>query len=160
MKRNNYRKTNVIWVHRIILLTVAVWLFTISCHTSYKSQVQTLQQVPDELLGTFKDDYGSIYHTSNKEWLHGAGTKYHLLMYNKEDNYFIAQNDKANPSDGGLYSRIDIMYFENMQPWKWGYCLTAYKAATMQKAINTAAADRVNPRKGCNGYPFSRMKRE
>lgn len=81
-------------------------------------------------------------------------------MYNKQGNYLIAKNDAANPSDGNLFTRIDIMYFENMQPWQWGYCLTAYKAASIQDAINTAAADRANPMKGCNGYPFSRMKHE
>ncbi len=137
----------------LILLSIA------SCHSSSKIQSQTLQQVPEDILGTFKDDYGSIYHISKNEWTQGAGIKYHLLLYNKEGNYFIARNDEHNPSDAGLYSRIDIMHFQNMEPWRWGYCLTAYKAATMQDAINTAAADRANPKKGCNGYPFSRMKR-
>jgi hypothetical protein len=44
-----------------------------------------------------------------------------------------------------------------MGQWKWGYCLTAYKAATDAQAGATAAADRENPKTGCGGYPFSRM---
>lgn len=138
-----------------------VWLCLSGCHTAGKLQHgNTLKNIPAALLGSFKDDYGSVYTISSKEWQHGKSTKYHLLLYNKEQNYLIAQNDTANPSDGGLYTRIDIMYFENIEPWHWGYCLTAYKAATMDEAVNTAAADRVNLRNGCNGYPFSRMKRE
>lgn len=140
-------------------LIVAFWLLVSACHTTAKISQQTLKQMPSALLGNFKDDYGSSYIITNKEWVQGKSIKYHLLQYNKADNFFIAKNDEANPSDGGLYTRIDIMYFENMKPWHWGYCLTTYKASTMEEAMNTATADRINPRKGCNGYPFSRMKR-
>ena len=101
-----------------------------------------------------------MYTITNKEWKHGKSIKYHLIQYNKEGNFFIARNDEANPSDQGLYTRIDIVYFSNMHPWRWGYCLTAYKATTMQEAIHAVSADRANPKKGCNGNPFSRMKRE
>ncbi len=144
---------NLIFV--ILLTTIFV-----ACHTTLKSKNYNLQQIPKSLLGKFKDDYGSIYQIQPKEWIQDGNIKYHLLQYNKRENYFIAQNDNGNPSDRGLYSRIDIMYFENMKPWVWGYCLTTYKAASVQEAMNTVTVDRINPRKGCNGYPFSRMKRE
>jgi len=81
-------------------------------------------------------------------------------MYNSAGQYFIAKNDDANPSDRGLFTRIDIMYFEDMEPWRWGFCLTAYKAASIQEAVDTVPADRSNPLKGCNGFPFTRMKRK
>ena len=136
------------------------WVFLSSCHTTAKTNQLTLKQIPSALLGHFTDDYGSSYAITGKIWMHGTKAKYHLLKYNKAENYFIAKNDEANPSDAGLYSRVDIMFFKNMEPWYWGYCLTAYKANTIQEAINTAPADRTNPRKGCNGYPFSRMKRK
>jgi hypothetical protein len=64
-----------------------------------------------------------------------------------------------NPGDAGLYTRIDFMQFNNMQSWLWGYCLTAYNAKTDAIAEAAAQADRANPKKGCGGYPFSRMKR-
>jgi hypothetical protein len=143
-----------------IIITILCCVFISSCHTTVKITNQTLKQIPATLLGNFKDDYGSAYTITNFEWVHGKSIKYQLLQFNKTKNYFIAKNDAANPSDGGLYTRIDVMYFDNMEPWRWGFCLTAYKATTIEEAIKTAAADRENPRKGCNGYPFSRMKRE
>jgi len=39
-----------------------------------------------------------------------------------------------------------------------GICLTAYDAETDTIAEKTAYVDRQNPKKECNGYPFSRMK--
>ncbi len=143
-----------------LLAVVLLSLFIPACHTTAKTNQQTLKQIPAALLGSFKDDYGSNYTITNTEWAQGKNIKYHLLFYNKEANFLIAKNDDANPSGGGLYTRIDILYFENMPPWRWGFCLTAYKAKSLKEAVNTAAADRANPRKGCNGYPFSRMKRE
>lgn len=129
---------------------------------SYNKQNQSLNFEANAaaLPGSFKDDYGSVYKITEQEWKHGKSIKYHLLQYNKDEHYFIARNDDANPTGTGLYTRINIMYFENMEPWRWGYCLTACKAATMHDAVNTTAADKANPQKGCNGYPFSRMKRE
>jgi hypothetical protein len=154
-------KTIIFYNMKILKITLfVVLILSISCHTTSKNQAKTLQQIPEYFLGTFKDDYGSVYRISKKEWTQGNAIKYHLVLYSEKGNYFIAKNDDANPSDRSLYSRIDVLYFQNMEPWYWGYCLTAYKAASIQEAINTAAADRVNPRKGCNGYPFSRMKRE
>lgn len=129
------------------------------CNTTAKINHQTLTQIPYALLGNFADDYGGSYTITTNVWMHGTKATYHLLLYNKAGNYFIAKNDAANPSDAGLYTRIDIMYFKDMEPWQWGYCYTAYKASTEQEAINTVAADRANPLKGCNGYPFSRMKK-
>ena len=51
------------------------------------------------------------------------------------------------------------MTFSNMEPYFWGFCLTVYDAATEKIAKKTAYVDRKNPKKGCNGYPFSRMKK-
>jgi hypothetical protein len=145
---------------KLIATTFMLWVVILGCNTTAKISKQTLTQIPSSLVGNFTDDYGSNYTITDKVWMHGKKAKYHLLQYNKAENYFIAKNDDANPTDAGLYTRIDIMYFENMAPWQWGFCFTAYKVATIQEAINTVAADRINPRKGCNGYPFSRMKRE
>ncbi|MFT3980284.1 MAG: hypothetical protein QM687_07435 [Ferruginibacter sp.] len=115
--------------------------------------------IDSSFLGNFTDDYNIRYSINNNSFIQHPGVRYHLLLYNKEEQYFIARNDSANVSDGGLYTRIDIMRFSNMEPWRWGFCLTAYRAPDMATAIRTAAADRSNPRKGCGGYPFSRMKR-
>lgn len=121
---------------------------------------QTLSSVPAAFIGNFKDDYGISYSISNDKWVQHPNAVYHLISYNSAEKYFIAKNDDKNPSEAGLYSRIDVMEFQNMEPFRWGFCLTAYKAKTVEEAIATAAADRSNPKKGCGGYPFSRMKRD
>lgn len=143
-----------------LLVVLTILLLTNACHVSSKNKALSVEQIPLELLGTFKDDYGSSYVISKSEWVQDGHIKYHLLTYNKEEKFFIAKNGKDNPFEANLFSRIDIIYFENFEPWRWGYCMTNYKATSMQEAIHTAAADRLNPRNGCNGYPFSRMKRE
>lgn len=145
---------------RVNILIIAVWLILPACNTTAKINRQSLNDIPHIFIGTFTDDYGSTYHINNKEWIHDKKIRYHLLSYNKDSLYFIARNDEANPSDKSLYTRIDVMYLKSMDPWKWGFCLTAYKAKTFEEAVNTAAADRANPRQGCGGYPFTRMKRE
>lgn len=68
-------------------------------------------------------------------------------------------NDKNNFSEAGLYIRIDYMVFQNMEPFMWGFCLTVYNATTEKEAIMKSQADRQNPKKGCGGFPFSRMKK-
>lgn len=131
-----------------------------SCRVANTQNKKGLKNIPEVYLGAFIDDYGSRYQISQTEWQHGAGAKYHLISYHQKDNYLIAQNDASNPSDANLYTRIDLIQLNNMEPWNWGYCLTVYKAASIKEAINSAAADKTNPKKGCNGFPFSRMKRD
>jgi hypothetical protein len=117
------------------------------------------KSVPSSLLGNFTDDYGIRYSIYDTLWVQHPGIKYHIISWNEQEQYLVARNDAANPSEAGLYSRIDYMYFEKMEPFKWGFCLTVYNAKTKKEAITTAKADRQNPKKGCGGYPFSRMKK-
>ncbi|MES2777537.1 MAG: hypothetical protein V4722_25380 [Bacteroidota bacterium] len=114
---------------------------------------------PTLLIGDFTDDYGIRYQITDSVWTQLPTTKYHIIKWNVKDQYLIAKNDSANKTDKGLYTRIDYMQFENMAPYLWGFCLTLYDASNKEAAEATAAADRKNPRKGCNGYPFSRMKK-
>ena len=139
-------------------LTLILILFT---YTKIHAQAQpaTTLKPPDYMLGTFEDDYQIRYKITDTLWLQLSNTRFHIIKWNLEKKYIIAKNDAKNPGEGGLYTRIDYMTFDNMAPWKWGYCLTAYNAPTDAAAEATAAADRNNPMKGCGGYPFSRMKR-
>ncbi len=111
------------------------------------------------MMGSFEDDYQIRYKISDTLWFQLPHTRFHIIKWNLEKKYIIARNDVHNPGEKGLYTRIDYMTFNGMEPWKWGYCLTAYNAATDAIAEATAAADRDNPMKGCGGYPFSRMKK-
>ena len=137
----------------------SVVLFS-SCSTAKKLASYSLNNIDTMYLGNFIDDHNIKYSITRNSITQHPGVKYNLISYNKKGQYIIAQNDTSNISDGGLFTRIDLTNFDNMEPWRWGFCLTAYKAPTMEDAIKTAAADRQNPKKGCGGYPFSRMKRQ
>lgn len=114
---------------------------------------------PAELLGTFEDDYGIRYTISSSSWRQGSGIEYHVVAWDPAGRSLIARNDDDNPSGGGQWTRIDWVRLEDMTPWTWAYCLTVYDAATRDAAESAPAADRASPRTGCNGFPFSRMRR-
>ena len=131
----------------------------IICLASCVSTQPGISRILPAFMGNFEDDYGIRYNISDKIFLQEPGIRYHILRWNTWDKYIIAKNDEANPSESGLYTRIDYMEFENMAPYSWGFCLTAYKARSAKEAERTAAADRNDPKKGCGGFPFSRFKR-
>jgi len=115
--------------------------------------------IPGFLLGDFIDDYGIRYSISDSLWTQHPSIRYHVLKWNMKDKFLIARNDSRNKTEPGLYTRIDFTYFDNMEPYKWGFCLSVYNAKTDSLAEITYQADKQNPRKGCNGFPFSRMKK-
>lgn len=123
------------------------------------ASLQAQIKPPEMLKGNFIDDYKITYTIDDTLWTQKPNAKYHIIKWNEKEQYVIARNDKNNSTDGGLYTRIDYMTFENMNPFLWGFCLSAYNAPTEAAAENVKIADRANPRKGCNGFPFSRMKR-
>ncbi|MXV15609.1 hypothetical protein [Hufsiella ginkgonis] len=120
---------------------------------------RTKGTAPAFVKGSFTDDYGIKYTITDTLWTQLPRTRFHIIRWNTKDQYLVARNDAKNPGEPGLYTRIDYLQFEGMDPWKWGFCLSAYDAANDSIAEATAVADRKNPKKGCNGYPFSRMKR-
>jgi hypothetical protein len=115
---------------------------------------------PTFALGNFTDDYGINYQINDSLWVQNSTMKFHIIKWNPEKQYLIAKNDANNKSDSNKYTRIDYMTFSGMEPYLWGFCLTAYNAETDEIAEKTAYADRQIPKKGCNGYPFSRMKKQ
>ncbi|MBO6623041.1 MAG: hypothetical protein JJ892_07735 [Balneola sp.] len=114
--------------------------------------------MPEYLTGSFKDDYNIEYELTEKVFYQKPATRFHILKWNIDEQYFIARSDSLNSYDPNLYSRIDWIKFKGMQPFEWGFCLTAYKANTPDSAEIATVPDRNNPKTGCNGYPFSRMK--
>ena len=117
------------------------------------------KSLPAFLKGTFEDDYGIKYTINDTLWIQHPGAKYHIINCDTTEQYLLVQNDKANKTDAGLFTRIDYMNFTGMEPYRWGFCLTIYNANTLEKAKATKIADRKNPKTGCSGFPFSRMKR-
>lgn len=124
------------------------------------NQILSIDTIPVGLPATFMDDYGIKYAISDTLWLQQPKTKYHILRWNKKEQYLIARNGMDNSSDKGLYTRIDYVKFEHMEPYLWGFCLSIYKASSDSLAeFGSTNTDKLNPRKGCNGFPFSRMKK-
>ena len=145
------------------MMRVLVSLIIILCFINCKAPAAIVSkpsiQLPAAWKGDFTDDYDIRYTVSDSVWIQHPGTRYHILQYDSAGHFIVARNGAGNQSEPGLYTRIDVMSFENMEPYRWGFCLTTYDEKTMADAVAAKTADRMNPRKGCNGYPFSRMKR-
>lgn len=114
---------------------------------------------PAPMLGAFADDYGSRHAIARDAWTQEGYATYHVVRWNTEAQYLVARNDSANPQDGGTWTRIDWMPLQGMPPYAWAYCISTWNAATAQEAERAAPADRSNPRTGCGGHPFTRMRR-
>ncbi|MCZ6706250.1 MAG: hypothetical protein O6942_10155 [Bacteroidetes bacterium] len=112
------------------------------------------------MLGEFVDDYDIHYSISEEEWRQHPESRYRVLQWQADAQYMIAQNGTGNPSDPKLWTRIDWIELSEMAPYEWAFCISAYAAATAVEAEATAIAQRENPRTGCNGHPFSRMRKE
>lgn len=130
-------------------------LFIVSFGKLHSQQIASAKTI----MGSFTDDYGIRYTINDSSWKQLLKTTYHIIKWNEKEQYILAKNDTSNKVDKGLFTRIDYMLFENMAPYTWGFCLTVYDAATEKDAELTIPANRANPRKGCGGYPFSRMKK-
>jgi hypothetical protein len=128
-------------------------------HASPPSPAPGTQRVPAELLGRFEDDYGDRFVISDTEWLQQPHGRLRIHRWAADSGFLIAQNDSSNRYDPGRWTRIDWVTLPAMAPYTWAFCLSAYKAPTADSAAATRIADRSHPRTGCNGHPFSRMKR-
>lgn len=110
------------------------------------------------MLGTFVDDYGNQYAISKSEWLQLPRNRHRIVRWHVAEQYLIAQNDSGNPSAKGRWTRIDWLRLNDMAPYDWAFCYSAFAAATAAAAESAAVARRDTPRTGCNGFPFSRMR--
>ena len=149
---------------KYLLILVAVVLSAHAYPGSHKGRIlpkyHAVDTLPSVLPASFTDDYGIQYTISTSLWLQHPSSRYHILKWNKEQQYIITKNDVQNKTDAGLFTRIDYMNFSGMEPYTWGFCLSVYNAATDSIAeFGPNKTDRTNPRKGCNGFPFSRMKK-
>lgn len=141
-----------------LILVVLIINGQFSCHLNRHSEKTKREHIPEFIKGNFIDDYGIQFTINDSIWTQHPNVKYHIISWDTTAQYLLARNDESNPGDTGLFTRIDYMKLPNMDPFKWGFCLTVYKAKTIEEARSAASADRLNPKKGCNGYPFSRMK--
>ena len=113
---------------------------------------------PEMMEGTFEDDYGSSYALTATSFVQDSGTMYHITEWNPESHYFLARNDMENTHAPGAWTRVDWVRLDDMAPWSWAFCLSAFDAKTAEDARSAPMADRSEPRTGCFGNPFTRMK--
>ena len=137
---------------------IVLFVLLITSFADVKAQ-STTTKAPEFALGNFTDDYGITYSINDSVWVQNPSMKFHIIKWNVEKHYLVAKNDASNKEDPNKYTRIDYMKFTGMAPYNWGFCLTVYNAESDEIAEKTAYVDRLNPKKGCNGYPFSRMKK-
>ena len=110
-------------------------------------------------LGEFIDDYGEQYQITPREWRQRPHGLLLVARWELAGSHLIALNDSSNQYDPGTWSRIDWIKLDGMPPWEWAYCLSAYDAPTADSAEATRIAHPDTPRTGCNGHPFTRLKR-
>lgn len=111
------------------------------------------------LMGDFEDDYGVRYSIDSPVWRHGQGAAYEVVEWNTEGRFVLARNGASNPSDAGLWTRIDWVVLDGDPEYAWAYCYAEYRAESVDAARNAESSDRSTPRSGCNGFPFTRMRR-
>lgn len=113
---------------------------------------------PLALLGEFVDDYSIEYTIGELLWTQGSAARYHVVEWNAGGRYVLARNDTHNPSAAGLWSRIDWVRLDDSD-FAWAYCYAIYDAGSLDEARTAPPSVREEPRTGCNGFPFSRMRR-
>ncbi|MEM6994542.1 MAG: hypothetical protein AAF721_28765 [Myxococcota bacterium] len=146
-------------LRRVTSGLVALLGWVAACAHAPASNAAGEGAVPPPLVqGTFEDDYGSRYEITPRQWAHLPAARYAIEAWFPDERYLLARNDPDNPSDGGLWTRIDWIVLEDGGDWTWAFCMSAYDAPTRQAAA-AAHADPSRPKSGCNGFPFSRMKR-
>ncbi len=136
----------------LLILTFALTQF----HCGQARTASTIE-APEAVAGAFEDDYNSTYIISTSDWVQDETYAYHIVEWNPEEGYLLAQNDSSNPADADLFSRIDYITLD-MAPFSWAFCLTAYDKTSIEEA-RQVEADKSKPREGCNGFPFTRMQR-
>jgi len=142
-------------VHRLIVIASA--LVAASCTNGDVSVAAAA--APAFMLGEFVDDYGIEYSIQDDRWIQYPDARYHARAWQVDDQVLVAQNDSDNPSDADLWTRIDWLELDGSGEYEWAFCYAVYKAASPEDALAAASTQRATPRTGCNGFPFSRMKR-
>lgn len=144
---------------RHALNALFVLVLAIGACTHHVRPPSPSEVLPVALLGDFIDDYGIVYSISSTEWFQRPRAKYLITGIDTTAGYLVARNDASNPGEPGLWSRIDWVPLRAMAPYEWAFCMSAYDASTREAAEAATSARHDTPRTGCNGHPFSRMRR-
>lgn len=113
--------------------------------------------IPDFMRGDFVDDYGIQYSVSDSAWSQGHESRYQIVRWDPAGRYLVARNDANNPTEPGLWTRIDWVELDSVG-FAWAFCYAVYDAPDLSGALAAPSSDRATPRSGCGGFPFSRMR--
>ena len=113
---------------------------------------------PAFLLGAFVDDYGAEYVITEESWSQGS-SEYHVVAWDAGSSRVLARNADSNPTEAGLWSRFEWIKLDPGSEYEWAYCHIVYDGESREEARSKPPANRAEPRSGCNGHPFTRMKR-
>jgi hypothetical protein len=113
---------------------------------------------PEIVLGAFEDDYGNRFTITPDAWVMGGSARYSVMRWDRVGRFVVLRNDASNLTGAGLWTRIDWAELDDMDPWTWAFCMSAYDALTPEAAVAATSADRGALRTGCHGFPFSRMR--
>lgn len=107
--------------------------------------------------GSFVDDYGMHYQITDSTWTQDPGGAYQIGARAPQLRMVLLERAATDSTDA-TYTRVDWIPLDDMAPWTWAYCYTAWDLASAQAALETEPADVSQPMTGCGGFPFSRMK--
>lgn len=147
----------MLFVHRLKMRAIVTLCALLSIPAS--AEAQTRLSIPSDLLGEFVDDYGIPYVVTPESWLQGTEARYEIEEWNVRGRFLIARNGGDNPTEPGLWTRIDWVVLASEAGYDWAFCYAVFDAASKAAARAGEASVRETPRTGCNGYPFSRMRR-
>ena len=107
-----------------------------------------------DLDGDFVDNNGQPHTINAFLWVMGtAPSLFHIAEYSNDDNYALAQNDAANESNSGLYSKFE--WTTNAEGALF-YCQSTEDASSMEDAKDPSA-DKADLESGCVGFSWSEM---
>ncbi len=111
-----------------------------------------------EIAGTYLDEWGTDHTITDDTWTMdfggGMSSVFHVLSYDNDADFLVAQNDAQNDYNPGLYSRFDW----TMAMGSLWYCQTVFDAMTAADAENAPAADPTDPSTGgCGGFPWTNL---
>jgi hypothetical protein len=106
-----------------------------------------------DLDGDFVDNNGQPHTINAFLWVMGtAPSLFHIAEYSNDDDYALAQNDAANESYAGLYSKFE---WTQHADGAWFYCQSIQDAASLEDAKNGSVDTDLDT--GCNGLGWSEM---
>ncbi|MEK9509302.1 hypothetical protein WI460_13975 [Gemmatimonadota bacterium Y43] len=111
-------------------------------------------ELPGPLVGHFVDDYGEERTVSSRRWTPHRGTALVVERWSVGEQWLLLRHPES-----ALWTRVDWVELDDAE-WRWAFCLTSWDQPSAAAALRegTGVADRTNPRVGCNGSPFTRMR--